>query len=227
MSDRSLSSAMSCQALALLTQGRYTDAIMALKYILRHVPSQLQSTETNNMLTQTFVIRSIDLDCSNSNSNSIESGHMTNPGGSPIVSYFNCAFELGYDDVGTDVDLVALSVTTLFNMALAFHKCATAHGKSGTYIKALQLYSTVCQVIQSADNKEEFLPILLACHFNKMRIHSDFFSDLAHAKSEQTLLQHIISMHKELVHTNEMVRDMISMMYFFVVSDDVMGAAAA
>jgi hypothetical protein len=225
--------ASSCHALSLLTQGRYADAIKTLKQTLSLLPSQMHSTEEESHYvppTPSFTLCSMDLGCLK-NINSKKTEPIASPIGSPIAGIFNCAFELVYDVNKTrslsDIDLVALSVTTLFNLALAFHGYAVTQGKSAYYAKSLQLYNTVTRVIHNADNKQAFLPILLACHFNKMRIFSDFLCDSARATSEQTSLKQIITMHKGVMKTDALARDVVSMMYYHVLSENIVVAAAA
>jgi hypothetical protein len=110
----------------------------------------------------------------------------------PFTDYFNHAFDLVCEASGTydvrDFDPVASCATTLFNLALTFHRSAIIQGSSGGFRKALQLYEKASSIIGNIEYNDNFSLLLLACHFNMMRIYSDFFGDLVQVREEQARL---------------------------------------
>jgi hypothetical protein len=143
----------------------------------------------------------------NNNNNNSNDGNMHEITLVQPHGFFNRAFCLVRDssidnsiDSASQTNLELLSIITLFNTALAFHRLGMAQNKARHFLTAIQIYDKVLLAIATFDclNKRMLTAIQLASHLNKCHIYLSYYFDLSLAQEEQTLFVNLF--HERSLH---------------------------
>jgi hypothetical protein len=108
--------------------------------------------------------------------------------------------------------LELLTIITLFNTALAFHRLGMAQNKARHFLTAIQVYDNAIMAIEMCVNVDQglLLAIQLAVHLNKCHIYTFYYFDLLLADIEQSKFLSLLN--QRSFHTIDLVEQEVFIM---------------